>query len=395
MKKLVLVLVAIITLFGCSSVKKTQEAINYGNYDEAIEIAIKHLRSNKIKKSNQTYVLLLEEAFKKVVKRDLEKINFLKKEGNPANLERIYTTYTDLKNRQHFIKPLLPLPILKKGRNAIFNFEGYTDAIITSKENLSQYLYNKAKKSLETSINKEDFRIAFDDLNYLNDINPSYNNTEDLLKEAHYKGTDFVFVYMQNKTNMVIPMRLEDDLLNFDTYRLNNLWTIYHSNKQPKQQYDFELELNLREINISPEQVKEKVIIQEKLVKDGWKYLIDENGNTVKDSLGKPIKVDKFKKIKSKVTKFIQFKSVQVIGQVNYFDLKTNQLLNTFPIASEFIFEHHYATYSGNKEAIDKKNSRLLRYKNIPFPSNEQMIYDTGEDLKKKIKAILSNNRFR
>ena len=395
MKNLALILIVITSLFGCSSVKKTQEAINYGNYDEAIEIAIKHLRSNKTKKSNQSYVLLLEEAFEKVVKRDLEKINFLIKEGISANLERIYTTYIDLNNRQHFIKPLLPLPILKKGRNAIFNFEDYTDAIITSKENLSQYLYNKAKKSLETSVNKEDFRIAFDDLNYLNDINPSYNNTEDLLKEAHYKGTDFVFVYMQNKTNMVIPMRLEEDLLNFDTYRLNNLWTVYHSNKQPKQQYDFELELNLREINISPEQVKEKVIIQEKLVKDGWKYLIDEDGNAVKDSLGNTIKVDKFKKIKSKVKKFTQFKSVQIVGQVNYFDLKTNQLLETFPIASEFIFEHHYTTYSGNKEAMDKKNRRLLRYKHIPFPSNEQMIYDTGEDLKKKIKAILSNNRFR
>lgn len=385
----------VITLFGCSSVKKTQEAINYGNYDEAIEIASKNLRSNKTKKSNQPYVLLLEEAFQKVTKRDLEKIKFLKKDGNPANLERIYTLYNNINNRQNFIKPLLPLPILKKGKNADFNFEDYSDAIITSKENLSQYLYSKAKKSLATSVNKEDFRIAFNDLNYLNDINPSYSNTEDLIKEAHYKGTDFVFVYMQNKTNMVIPMRLQEDLLNFDTYKLNNLWTVYHTNKDPKQQYDFELELNLREINISPEQVKEKVIVQEKLVKDGWKYLIDEDGNAVKDSLGNTIKVDKFKKVKSRVKKFTQFKSVQVVGQVHFFDLETNQQVDRFPISSEFIFEHFYATYSGNKEAIDKKHRGLLRYKYIPFPTNEQMIYDTGEDLKKKIKSILSNNKLR
>jgi len=200
---------------------------------------------------------------------------------------------------------------------------------------------------------------------------------------------------MRNQTNMVIPMRLEDDLLNFDTYNLNDFWTVYHNNKQPKQLYDFELELNLREINISPEQIREKVIVQEKQLKDGWEYLIDDNGNAVKDSLGNTIKVDKFKTIRSKVTKDTQFKSVQVVGQVNYIDLKTNQLIQTFPLASEFVFEHNYATYLGDKDAIDKDNLDFLRYKHVPFPSNEQMVYDSAEDLKNKIKAIISNNQFR
>jgi hypothetical protein len=194
---------------------------------------------------------------------------------------------------------------------------------------------------------------------------------------------------------MVIPMRLEDDLLNFDTYNLDDFWTVYHSNKQQQQKYDFELELNLREINISPEKVREKIIVEEKQVKDGWEYLTDEDGNEVKDSLGNTIKVDKFKTIKSRVKKFTQFKSVQVVGKVKYFNLKTNQLIEAFPIASEFIFEHHYAIYSGDRNAINKENLGFLNYKHVPFPSNEQMIYDSGEDLKKKIKGILSRNRFR
>jgi len=141
--------------------------------------------------------------------------------------------------------------------------------------------------------------------------------------------------------------------------------------------------------------MKEKVIIQEKQIKDGWKYLIDNNGNEVKDSLGNTIKVDKFKKIKSKVHKFSQFKSVQVIGQVNYFDLRTHELVKSFPLSSEFVFGHHYATYSGDKKAINKQNLTLLNYKRVPFPSNEQMIYDSGENLKKKITAIIYNYNLR
>lgn len=394
MKQKLLILAISILLISCSSVKKTQEAINYGNYDEAIKIATKHLRSNKTKKSNQSYVLMLEEAFAKANIRDKEKIKFLKKDGNPANLESIYTIYTTLNNRQEFIKPLLPLPIINKGRNAVFKFNDYSNALISAKDKLSHYLYSTAKKSLTNSKNKYDFRNVYDDLKYLNDINPGYKDTRSLLEEAHYKGIDFVFVYMQNKTNKVIPMRLEDDLLNFDTYRLNDLWTVYHNNKQPQQNYDFELELNLREINISPEQVQEKLIIQEKQVKDGWQYLIDNDGNAVKDSLGNTIKVDKFKTIRSKVNKFTQFKSAQVIGQVKYFNLKTNQLIETFPIASEFVFEHHYATYSGDKDAIDNNHLGLLKFNHVPFPSNEQMIYDSGEDLKNKIKSIILKNNF-
>jgi len=393
-KKIALILSITFTFINCSSVKKTQEAINYGNYDEAIKIAVKHLRTNKTKKGNQSYIFLLQDAFKKASKRDNEHVNFLKKDGNPANLEAIYTTYIILNNRQELIKPLLPLPILNKGKNAEFQFINYYNEILYSKEKLSEYLYLNTKKSLKTAQDKYQFREIYTDLKYLEDINPDYKNTRNLLEETHYKGTDFVFVSMQNKTNMVIPMRLEDDLLNFETYKLNDFWTVYHNTKQP-QQYDFELEINLREINISPEQLREKIIVQEKQVKDGWKYLIDADGNAVKDSLGNTIKVDKFKTIKSKVNKFTQFKSVQVVGQVNYYNLINNQLVQSFPISSEFIFEHHYATYSGNKKAINKENLGFLRYKHVPFPSNEQMIYDSGEDLKKKIKAIISNNSFR
>ncbi len=82
-----------------------------------------------------------------------------------------------------------------------------------------------------------------------------------------------------------IPIILEEDLLNFETYGLNTLWTVYHNKKQLKVNYNYEIALNLRTINISPEQIREKEVVQEKQVKDGWKYLEDEKGNEVKDTL--------------------------------------------------------------------------------------------------------------
>lgn len=393
MVKKLLLLTLIITISSCSSVKKTQEAINYGNYDQAIQIAVKELRDNKTKKGNQDYVLMLEEAFEKATAKDIENITFLKKDGNPANLEIIYNKYLNLKNRQDLIKPLLPLPILSKGKNAKFSFTDYTNDILATKTKLSDYLYVNAKNLLKASSNKVDFRNAFDDLNYLDKINPNFKDVRNLIEEAHFKGTNFIYVSLQNKSDKVIPIRLEEDLLNFDTYKLNDLWTVYHNNKQPRTIYDFEIEINFREINISPEQIREKQVVKEKQVVDGWKYLIDKNGNTVKDSLGKAIKVDKYKTIVCKVDEITQFKSVQVVGQIKYIDLITNQLVKNFPLASEFIFEHRYATYSGDKNALEKEYLNLLTYKFVQFPSNEQMIYDTSEDLKNKIKSIVTQNK--
>ena len=52
---------------------------------------------------------MLEQAYAKVVDRDKNAVAYLEREGNPANLEKMYNTYVALKNRQERIKPLLHL----------------------------------------------------------------------------------------------------------------------------------------------------------------------------------------------------------------------------------------------------------------------------------------------
>jgi len=79
MRKTILFTTIIVFLIACGGVKKTQEAINTGNYSAAINKALKNLADNKTKKGNQPYVLLLEEAFQKYTQRELQNIAYLKK----------------------------------------------------------------------------------------------------------------------------------------------------------------------------------------------------------------------------------------------------------------------------------------------------------------------------
>ena len=392
MKRIILLLLTLF-LFSCG-VKKTQSMLSNGDYDGAIERALDGLRTNKNAKGNQDYVYLLEEAFAKAKERDLNNLSLLVKEKNPANLEKIYNLYNQLHNRQDRIRGVLPLMLLKENRNAIFPFNDYSNELIASKADLSIYLYNNAKKLL-ASKNKLVIREAYDDLAYLDKLNPNYKDVLDLMDQAKFKGTDFVFVSTKNETNMVIPSRLQDDLLDFSTFGINYKWTVYHNKKQSDIFYDFSLVVNFREIKISPEQVREKQFVKEKQIKDGTKPLLDDKGVQVKDSEGKPMVVDVMKTISASIYEFTQFKSVQTTAKVEFYDLNTKQLIDAYPLSSEFVFNYIYANYNGDKRACEQDYFQYFDRRAVPFPTNEQMVYDSGEDLKAKLKSIISGNRFR
>lgn len=394
MKKALLSPLLLFFLISCGGVKKTQEALNLGNYGNAINKAIKNLSENKTKKSNQPYVLLLEEAFKKNYERELQQITFLKKENNPANYEVIFNTYSDLKSIQQRIRPLLPLRVIEEGRDANFVFKNYDEEIINSKRQLSEYLYNNATALLENGSYKEDFRNAFEQFSYLNELNPNYKDTASKIEESHNKGLDYVQVVMINDSEQIVPERLEQELLNFNTYGLNDLWTVYHTNAIESIKYDYAMEVAFKDIKISPEQVTEKQISKEKQIKDGYKYATNSEGVVLKDSLGNKIKVDKFKTVKCNYYQFTQHKMVEVVGNVSFLDLEKQQQINTYPLASQFIFNHVYAKHQGDKNALEDEMVPLLELSAVPFPSNEQMVYDAGEDLKAKLKGIISRQRF-
>ncbi len=391
MKKITSLLVVLLVLTSCGS-KRAEKNLADGNYDTTIEIAVKGLRNNKNKKGKQDYVILLEDAFSKAKERDLREIEALAKDANPRNLEKIFETYRNLNNRQEQIRPLLPLTVLAEKRNAKFIFEDYSEKIINSKNALSSYLYTNTKALLLTS-DKKSIRRAYDDLIYLNQINPSYKDVPQLIEQAQIKGSEYVSVYTKNETNMIIPVRLENDLLDFSTYGLNEKWTVYHSNRVSGVDYDYGIIINFRQINISPEQRNRRDFDAEREIIVGKKKMLDRNGNAVRDSVGNFIMVDDVRKVRAAIAEVVQRKAVQVTAKVDYIDFRTNQLLQTFPLSSEFIFENKYAKIKGDKRAVDEAYLKTVNNSAMPFPSNEQMVSDSGQDLKAKLKSIITRNR--
>jgi hypothetical protein len=381
-------------LGACSGVKKTQEALNTGNYTTAMNKAIKNLADNKTKKGHQQFIVLLEEAFAKNTAREQQEIAFLQNDGNPANLEAIYNKYLRLKQIQQQIRPLLPLYIIDEGRNAEFKFVNYDNQILNTKDDLSEHLYQNALNLLGSAKYKSDYRAAYDDLKYLQEINPGYRETVAKMDEAYNKGLEFVRVEIANQTQQIIPERLEAELLDFNAFGIDNFWLQYHTRPLQNINYDYAMNLDFMEINISPERINETQVIKERQIKDGWEYLLDRDGNVVKDSLGNKIKVDKMRTVTCKLFQFTQFKSAQIGAKVSFTNLRDGQVINSYPLSSEFIFEHIFANFQGDKRALEDDLLLYLNAREVPFPSNEQMVYDAGEDLKARLKSIVSRHQF-
>lgn len=389
MQTKLLYLSLLLFVFACSGVKQANKALYSGDYEKAIEVAVNRLQKNKNKKADQEQVAILENAFAKMKTTYKDRISFLEK-GFNVDTQEIYNLYLRMDNAQHKIKPLLPL-YKASGMQADFAFEDFSDQIVQAKQDYVNSLYDEGVRLSKGS--KQDNRKAYNTFGRLLDLYPNYKDVKRLQQEARYKGTDFVYVVVENHTNVVIPVRLEETLLDFNTYGLDDFWTAYHASQVKGQQYDYEVVLEFREIAVSPERLSEKEVLLEREIVETT-YRTDRNGNYILDERGNKIREETKTIVKGKLNQVIQTKSVGVAGQVHYFDLQRGQRTNSYPLQSEFIFENVFAEFTGDKKVLNKDEEAMIRNRFVPFPSNEQMLFDASNDIKSRFASILKRYKF-
>lgn len=386
MRNLLFLFVALI-LTSCNSVKKTQRAANSGDYTVAMNRSIQQLQRNKFNNKGRTYATILKQSFENYRTTTLERIRFLERETLKDNSKPVYQSYVNLQNFQNRIRPLLPLE--NQNRERInFDFYDFSENILVEKENYANYLYTKANDLLRSN-DKIDSRLAYNSLVELEQIAPNFRNSANLKREAYINGVDYILVSLYNDTQQVIPSQVEDRLLNFNTLNLDDLWTEYHVNKSDDVSYNLSIDINFTSIQFSPERLLDRQINLDREVVDGWRYKKNRNGEFILDDRGNKIKEDVVINASGVLFETIQSKEVQVMAEVNYFDLGTKQKINSYPLESLFVFENRFADFEGNKKVLNKDELFLLRGGPVPYPSNEIMLTDASEEIKGKLKIIL------
>ena len=394
MKQLTLILTYLLVVSACNSVKRNQKMLLQGNYDEAIELAVKKISNDRNDKQVGQHILLLEEAYAKAVSDDNRRISYLQKLNTPEAIRERYYIYRRLVQRQDRIRPLLPLTNPITGQQAYFSMADYTNALVQAQGDFADALFTEANGLMQKNT-VLDYRDAYEVLEELKSVQSNYPDVDRLLDDARFYGTDFVLVTLNNRSNVIMPRGLEQELLNFNTFNLDNFWTEYHSERQRDVTYHFGIVLNFRDIAFSPERVGEREFKRSKTIIDGFRYKLDRNGNKIKDEDGNYIKIDIEKDVTARITYTTQTKSVLVGGDVTYRDLQSGRNIDKHPLSSEFVFENVFARFRGDERALTDEDRRMVRNEFIRFPTNAQMLLDAGDDIKARLKGILKENSLR
>ena len=372
-------------LISCNSTKKVEKAMLSGNYQKAMDLAINQIQKGKDNKKTEDQKLILQQAFKKYQNEQLDKIKFLKKDPNTSAEEDIYGMYAELYRTQDAIKPLLPL--YYKDKKLKFKFEDISTQLIIAKQKYAEYLYKLGQSFMQKDETLY-YRTAYDVFDKLNELIPNYKNVNTLAEEASFLGKDFVYVQALNNSNVSIPKRLENDILDFNTYGLNDQWTVYHANQKDGNPYQFQINLIFENIIFSPERIIEKEKSIDKTI-EITEVQTGRDGKVKTDSLGNELITKTRLDANGILTTVAQNKLVSISAQVDYIEMNSSRKINDYKLDSQFIFENVFAYFEGDERALDKEQKVLISNQAVPFPSNEQMLFDAAEDVKLKLKSIL------
>ncbi len=381
MIKRILILSILLISFGCSPIKKINNSVISGEFDKAIDKTISELKKTKNKKKKTQYEFILTDIYDKSVVNSKDNISRFKKDGNSEFFDDIYFEYEKLIKRQNKLKNIA-------NERLNFNFENYDSELINYRYKTSDYFLN-ISNSFISNDNKFDYRIAYSYLTIIESINPNYLDTRSLIELCLVKGKDYILLDVLNESKSVLFEDLENDILNIKGYDLNSTWkSFFTKNDSFEGTYDFYIDLAFKSFIISPERLVQKEGFREKNIVDGLTYQLDGDGNVMKDSLGNDIKIDKLIKISIKTIESIQSKSAKVLAEIRFIDKKKN-IIDKFPLESEFWFRNRFLEYDGDKRVLTKGQIKLSKNRFMPFPTDEALIFNNSENIKRKMKNII------
>jgi hypothetical protein len=386
MKRNLLFFIAIIIILsGCASSKKQLEK---GNYDASIATAVKQLRKNP---QDSKQAETLERSFNIINGQDNERIKFLKLEGKPQNWDEIYQTYKRMSDRQTMVRTVMPLNI--GTRSVDFPYVDYMSEMVAAKRKSADYYFAHGNELMKNNI-KDSYRQAYAEFLRAKDYVGDYEGIDNKIQEARYLGMSRVFVALQNTTMLKFPPDFEADLLNVDPQTLNSDWVEYHTtNLDSNTQYDYIINVNVRNIAVSPDQTSTEDKVVKRDVEDGYSYQLDKNGNVMKDSLGNDIKLKKYKTLQCALISTLQTKTCQITGDIETIQMNPNKLLKKDPIGAQSNFQNVSSRAVGDLGALDQDQLQKTKTQIIPFPSDIDMVIRCSESLKNAIRGSIQSNR--
>jgi hypothetical protein len=256
----------------------------------------------------------------------------------------------------------------------------------------AEYLYARARQWSEAAEDGDRLaaREAYDALRRTEQYFPDlFRDRQTLLLRARELGTTHIAVALHNETPTLLPAGFEREMLGFNLRDLDSRWQQYHLQPEPGLEYDYRLDIRLTHIEVSPSLVREREFEQKREIEDGFDYVLGENGNVMKDSLGNDIKVPRKITIRARVLETYQHKAGRVHARIEVIDTHNRRLIDSRPVTAEAIFENRAGAFRGDERALDKEARRLIRQQPLSFPTDADLLFDAAAHLRPELKRTI------
>jgi hypothetical protein len=380
-----LVFILTIILSGCGSSKKQ---LQKGNYDAAIQKAVKQLRKDP---ADVKQIDILTQAYKVSNDQDNERVRFLKMEAKPDSWDDIYLVYKALNDRQSLVKTVAPLNA--NGRSVDFPYVDYVPDMVNAKRKAADFYYAHGNELMKNRI-KESYRQAYGEFLRAKEYVGDYEGIDSKIQEAKVQGMSKVFVSIQNTSIIKFPKEFEEDLLALDMPRLNSEWVeFFTQNLNENTQYDYFVNVNVKNVAVSPDQSIQRDSVIKRDIEDGFYYVLDKKGNVMRDSLGNDIKQKKYKTVQCALVETVQSKACRIDGDIEVIQMNPNKQLKKDPIGAQSNFENVSSRALGDIQALNARQLERTKTSLAQFPTDIEMIMRCSESLKKAIRGAIQNDR--
>jgi hypothetical protein len=384
-RNLLLIFAVSIILSGCGSSKKQLEK---GNYDNAIASAVKQLRRNA---DDEKQIHILQRSFVIANEQDNERIRFLKVEDRPQNWDEIYQIYQRMSDRQTLVRTVMPLSL--RNKTIEFPYVDYIAEMVAAKRKSADYYFAHGNELMKNKT-KDSYRQAFAEFVRAREYVGDYEGIDNRIMEARELGMSRVFVTLNNTSLINLPQEFQEDLLSVDLQALNREWVEFYTvDLDQSVQYDYQINVNIRNVIVSPDQTAQIDSVIKRDIEDGFTYQLDAKGNVMKDTAGNDIRIKKYKTLQCALISTLQTKSCAIEGDIETIQLNPAKLIKKDPIGARSTFENISARAVGDIGALNSRQLQKTKTQIVPFPSDIEMVIRCSESLKQAIRGSIQSNR--
>lgn len=371
-------------LFSCASVDKL---IDSGNFDTALNKATRNIIGKK--RMQEKHVRAVEEAFFKVMEKDMDLIH--RKQGSNKSLDyaEILKVYDRINWRQDRIKALLPLEA-NSGYQPNFTFVDTYAREDQARQSYLEFTYIEALAWLEQGRkgDQKSAQLAFDKFEKLWEHTSTFKDAQLLQAEAYDLGLVEIGIGVKNLTGRTLSKDIINSLLG-NGCRDTKWIHFYRVNTVPAT-LDIHVTIELANFDVSAEQWYERQTIDRKDIEDGFEYLLDQNGNVTKDSLGNDVKIALWNMLEAYVTEIHQRKQA-ILSTVLLWQDREYNVLDSKPLQTESVFEHFSSAFEGDKRALSKHARKHLHKTPLPYPTGEDLFEEAVLNLAPILKQKLNH----